>query len=336
MPEKAGSGEIFTDVTFRGNVVLGDQSTDTLTIGAATTVTGSFAVSGALTITGALQLSNTLTVGVDDTGYDVKLFGATAGAYLLWDESADSLVTAGAVKFAQADNTWAAATTTAYFRSSCSATSGEHIALRARCESEAAGASTGDFRGLYAQGISNEALYAGTVTGVFGNAIGKNTTTAITLRAGFFEAETEATPTAITNIYGIHTRTKSHVDPSSDYILHLLETEKVATGFALDSFIAFKTTTWAGGDTVATDVITTAALTGTVTNIINYSTVTATSFAYSDATITNFLETSADSKGGAGATRGTPNQTATCDGSIVVKIGAKTLLIPLYNAVTIA
>ena len=33
--------------------------------------------------------------GVDDTGVDVKFFGATAGAYLLWDESADSLVTGG-------------------------------------------------------------------------------------------------------------------------------------------------------------------------------------------------------------------------------------------------
>jgi len=32
---------------------------------------------------------NTLTVGEDDTGYDVKFFGATSGCYWLWDESAD-------------------------------------------------------------------------------------------------------------------------------------------------------------------------------------------------------------------------------------------------------
>jgi len=38
----------------------------------------------------------TLTVGVDDTGYDVKLFGATSGAYMLWDESADDLKLVGA------------------------------------------------------------------------------------------------------------------------------------------------------------------------------------------------------------------------------------------------
>ncbi|MDB4348072.1 hypothetical protein OAA46_00295, partial [bacterium] len=33
----------------------------------------------------------TLTVGVNDTGHDVKLFGATAGSYLEWDESEDRL-----------------------------------------------------------------------------------------------------------------------------------------------------------------------------------------------------------------------------------------------------
>jgi hypothetical protein len=33
--------------------------------------------------------------GVDDTGLDVKFFGATASAYLLWDESADQLTTGG-------------------------------------------------------------------------------------------------------------------------------------------------------------------------------------------------------------------------------------------------
>ena len=38
----------------------------------------------------------TITDGVDDTGYDVKFFGATSGAYLLWDESDNSLETAGA------------------------------------------------------------------------------------------------------------------------------------------------------------------------------------------------------------------------------------------------
>ena len=48
------------------------------------------------TVTGAVTLSNTLTVGADDTGYDVKFFGATSGAYMLWDEDQDDLVLAGA------------------------------------------------------------------------------------------------------------------------------------------------------------------------------------------------------------------------------------------------
>lgn len=46
----------------------------------------------AVDIDGAVQIDNTVTVGVDDTGYDVKFFGATASRYLLWDESADSLL----------------------------------------------------------------------------------------------------------------------------------------------------------------------------------------------------------------------------------------------------
>jgi len=43
------------------------------------------------TVTGAVTLSNTLTVGADDTGYDVKFFGATSGSYMLWDEDQDEL-----------------------------------------------------------------------------------------------------------------------------------------------------------------------------------------------------------------------------------------------------
>ncbi len=51
---------------------------------------------GNVDIDGATQIDATVTVGVDDTGYDVKFFGATASAYMLWDESADDLILAGA------------------------------------------------------------------------------------------------------------------------------------------------------------------------------------------------------------------------------------------------
>ena len=46
----------------------------------------------AVDIDGAVQIDGTVTVGVDDTGKDVKFFGATSGSYILWDESADSLL----------------------------------------------------------------------------------------------------------------------------------------------------------------------------------------------------------------------------------------------------
>ncbi|MCP3684648.1 MAG: hypothetical protein GY861_18430 [bacterium] len=52
-------------------------------------------LSGTLTVAGASQFNSTVTVGVDDTGYDVKLFGATASQYWLWDESADKMIIAG-------------------------------------------------------------------------------------------------------------------------------------------------------------------------------------------------------------------------------------------------
>ena len=46
-----------------------------------------------LTFTGsALTCIGTITVGVDNTGHDVKYFGATSGKYWLWDESADGVV----------------------------------------------------------------------------------------------------------------------------------------------------------------------------------------------------------------------------------------------------
>ena len=48
-------------------------------------------ISGATNLDGAIQVDNTLTVGVDDTGHDVKFFGATAGRYALWNQSNDSL-----------------------------------------------------------------------------------------------------------------------------------------------------------------------------------------------------------------------------------------------------
>ena len=55
--------------------------------------------------------SGAITVGVDDTGHDVKFFGATASAYMLWDESADDLILAGAAGLSVAGATATAAIT---------------------------------------------------------------------------------------------------------------------------------------------------------------------------------------------------------------------------------
>ena len=53
-------------------------------------------LSGTQTFSGAKTFTSTITVGVDDTGHDVKFFGASAGAYMLYDQSEDQLVVMGA------------------------------------------------------------------------------------------------------------------------------------------------------------------------------------------------------------------------------------------------
>lgn len=66
-----------TNATFTGNTTIGDSSSDTNTINATST------------------FSAPVTVWVDDTGYDVKLFGATSGKSWLRDESADKMIVTG-------------------------------------------------------------------------------------------------------------------------------------------------------------------------------------------------------------------------------------------------
>jgi hypothetical protein len=52
-------------------------------------------VATTLNVDGVVQLTGAVTVGVNDIGHDVKFFGATSGAYMLWDESANELVVTG-------------------------------------------------------------------------------------------------------------------------------------------------------------------------------------------------------------------------------------------------
>jgi hypothetical protein len=83
--------ETFT-IAGTANEITTAASGNTITVSLPDNVT----IGDALTVTGASQMNSTVTVGVDDAGYDVKFFGDTASAYMLWDTSADDLVLAGA------------------------------------------------------------------------------------------------------------------------------------------------------------------------------------------------------------------------------------------------
>ena len=93
------AGDIDVDGTANLDVVDIDGAVDmatTLTLGGNADFNGDLDVDGttnldAVDIDGAVQIDAAVTVGVDDTGYDFKLFGATSGSFLLWDESDDAL-----------------------------------------------------------------------------------------------------------------------------------------------------------------------------------------------------------------------------------------------------
>jgi len=89
-------------------------------IGGNLTVFGDVDIDGTLNMDavdmdGAMQLDGTLTVGVDDTGYDVKFFGATSGSYMLWDEDVDDLILAGSAILSIDTTTDSSSTTTGSF-----------------------------------------------------------------------------------------------------------------------------------------------------------------------------------------------------------------------------
>ena len=77
-----------TKIVFDGNAqdfYIGlDDSADDLVIGVGSTLGTTTAL--AIDENAGSTFSGTVTVGVDDTGKDVKLFGATSGSYALWDE----------------------------------------------------------------------------------------------------------------------------------------------------------------------------------------------------------------------------------------------------------
>ena len=79
-----------------------------VTIGNDLTVTRHLDVDGttnldAVDIDGNVQIDGTLSVGINDTGYDVKFFGDTDAKYLLWDASADKLIATGEIEAGSLD-----------------------------------------------------------------------------------------------------------------------------------------------------------------------------------------------------------------------------------------
>ena len=76
--------------SFRNLTLTGELDAVTLDISGNADIDGITNLD-AVDIDGATQIDGTVTVGVDDTGYDVKFFGAAAGAYMEWDESVNQL-----------------------------------------------------------------------------------------------------------------------------------------------------------------------------------------------------------------------------------------------------
>jgi len=75
--------------TFTGTTTLTDVVATSLDI------SGNIDIDG-ITNLDVVNIAGAVSVGVDDTGYDVKFFGDTASAYMLWDASADDLILGGA------------------------------------------------------------------------------------------------------------------------------------------------------------------------------------------------------------------------------------------------
>ena len=83
--------------TFRNITLSGELDAGSLDISGNADIDGTTNLD-AVDIDGAVQIDATVTVGVDDTGYDVKFFGDAASAYMLWDASADDLILGGAAR----------------------------------------------------------------------------------------------------------------------------------------------------------------------------------------------------------------------------------------------
>ena len=112
--------------------------------------------------TNSLNANGLVTVGVNDTGYDVKFYGDTSGRYFLWDASADALILYGDLQTA----TGGTSNFVAGLNAGDSITSGGNYNVAVGDDAGTA-ITTGDFN----TAIGYQSLYS-TVTGQYNSAVG--------------------------------------------------------------------------------------------------------------------------------------------------------------------
>jgi hypothetical protein len=138
-----------------------------------------------------------------------------------------------------------------YIISTMTATTGDSSAIRARGESAGATKTSGETRGVHAQGIANSGLAGATVNAVYAEAIAKGTSSVTTIRGAMIACDSENTPTSIGTMIGAHIRCKSSVDPSTAFENLRLTGEKFGSGHALDAHIVIDSVTWSAAETAA-------------------------------------------------------------------------------------
>ena len=112
--------------------------------------------------TNSLNANGLVTVGVNDTGYDVKFYGDTSGRYFLWDASADALILYGDLQTA----TGGTSNFVAGLNAGDSITLGGDYNVAVGDDAGTA-ITTGDFN----TAIGYQSLYS-TVTGQYNSAVG--------------------------------------------------------------------------------------------------------------------------------------------------------------------
>ena len=178
-----------------------------------------------LDINTSAQIDGTFTVGVDDTGYDVKFFGATASAYLLWDESADDLILAGAAGLVVPDGQFtlgstAVTATAAELNVTDGVTAGTAIASKALVAD-----ANIDITGLRNLTITGDLSVAGSMTTV-------DTVTMTAQNAIVFEGATA----------DAHESTLTIIDPTADRTIKLPNQSGCLPLLAADSATAITST----------------------------------------------------------------------------------------------